>query len=305
MNGRMPAVADELRRSLSSGEAVSGLDVGKQAVETRTSAGTRAERRTARGCRRLPSFGKGAARVFVRPSTWYRRVVVQAKHRFIPHRPPRLSHEETLERAKAFHELMNGRRSVRQFSPDPVPREAIEWAIRTASTAPSGAHRQPWRFVVVDDASIKREIRLAAEEEERRSYEGGRMPPEWLEALAPLGTDWRKPYLELVPYIVVVFEELTGFGPDGSPRKNYYVKESCGLACGLFVAALHNMGLATLTHTPSPMAFLNRILGRPKNEKPYILFPIGYPAPDAEVPDLERKPLDAIALWNPRPEGEA
>ena len=221
--------------------------------------------------------------------------------RFIPHRLPRLSHEETLDRARAFYEAMDRRRSVRQFSPDPVPREAIELAIKTASTAPSGAHRQPWRFVVVDDPAIKREIRVAAEEEERRSYEGGRMPPEWLEALAPLGTDWRKPYLEIVPYIVVVFEEVTGFAHDGAPRKNYYVKESCGLACGLFVAALHDMGLATLTHTPSPMAFLSRILGRPKNEKPYILFPVGYPAADAEVPDLARKPLEEIALWNPRP----
>jgi iodotyrosine deiodinase len=228
--------------------------------------------------------------------------MAKAEHRFIPHRPPRLAHEEMLARGQAFYEVMNRRRSVRQFSPDPVPREAIEWAIKTASTAPSGAHRQPWRFVVVDDPAIKREIRVAAEEEERRSYEGGRMPPEWLEALAPLGTDWHKPYLEIVPYIVVVFEEVTGFGPDGATRKNYYVKESCGLACGLFVAALHHMGLATLTHTPSPMAFLTRILGRPKNEKPYILFPIGHPAPDAEVPDLERKSLDEVTVWNPRPE---
>jgi iodotyrosine deiodinase len=226
----------------------------------------------------------------------------QPSHRFIPHRPPRLSPEETLARAQAFYETMDRRRSVRQFSADPVPREAIEWAIKTASTAPSGAHRQPWRFVVIDDAAIKREIRIAAEEEERRSYEGGRMPPEWIEALAPLGTDWRKPYLEVVPYIVVVFEEVTGFGVDGAVRKNYYVKESCGLACGLFVAALHQMGLATLTHTPSPMGFLTRILGRPKHEKPFILFPIGYPASDAEVPDIGRKSLEEIAVWNPRPE---
>lgn len=227
--------------------------------------------------------------------------MAQSPYRFIPHRPPRLSHEETLSRAQAFYELMDRRRSVRKFSSDPVPRAAIEWAIKTASTAPSGAHRQPWRFVVVDDAEIKREIRVAAEEEERRSYEGGRMPPEWIEALAPLGTDWHKPYLEIVPYIVVVFEEVTGFDGGGSVRKNYYVKESVGLACGLFVAALHQMGLATLTHTPSPMAFLSRILGRPKNEKPFILFPIGYPADDAEVPDIQRKPLEDIALWNPRP----
>lgn len=228
--------------------------------------------------------------------------MTESKHRFIPFHPPRLPHDETLARGRAFHEEMDRRRSVRHFSADPVPREAIEWAIRTASTAPSGAHRQPWRFVVIDDPAIKKEIRIAAEEEERRSYEGGRMPPEWLEALAPLGTDWHKPYLEIVPYIVVVFEQTTGTGPDGQPRKNYYVKESVGLACGMFVAALHHMGLSTLTHTPSPMSFLSRILGRPRNEKPYILFPIGYPAPDAEVPDLQRKPLEDIAVWNPRPE---
>jgi iodotyrosine deiodinase len=224
-----------------------------------------------------------------------------AEHRFIPYRPRRLPRADTLARGRAFYEEMDRRRSVRQFSADPVPKEAIEWAIKTASTAPSGAHRQPWRFVVVDDPAIKREIRIAAEEEERRSYEGGRMPPEWIEALAPLGTDWHKPYLETVPYIVVVFEEVTGFDGEGRPRKNYYVKESCGLACGLFVAALHHMGLATLTHTPSPMGFLSRILDRPKHEKPFILFPVGYPADDAEVPDLRRKPYEDVAVWNPRP----
>jgi nitroreductase len=223
------------------------------------------------------------------------------RYNFIPHRPPRLSHEDTLARGRAFFEEMDGRRSVRAFSPDPVPREAIKWAIRTASTAPSGAHRQPWKFVVVDDPAIKRQIRAAAEEEERQSYEGGRMPPEWLEALAPLGTDWHKPYLETAPYIVVVFEETYGFDEEGGRRKNYYVKESVGIAAGLFIAALHQMGLVTLTHTPSPMKFLSRVLGRPDNERPFVLFPVGYPAPDAHVPQLERKPLDEIAVWNPRP----
>jgi nitroreductase len=208
-----------------------------------------------------------------------------------------------LESARAFFELMDARRSVRHFSDDPVPRELVELAIRTASTAPSGAHRQPWRFVAVSDRAVKRRIREAAEQEERISYEGGRMPPEWLEALEPLGTGWQKPYLERVPWIVVVFEEVHGWKGDGSPRKNYYVKESVGIACGIFVAALHRMGLSTLTHTPSPMGFLRDILGRPKNERPYILFPIGYPAPDAEVPDIQRKPIEEVALWDPEASG--
>lgn len=194
---------------------------------------------------------------------------------------------------------MEARRSVRHFAPDPVPRQAIELAIRTASTAPSGAHRQPWRFVVVDDPAVKSEIREAAEKEEYESYVGGRMPPEWLLALEPLGTDWRKPFLEEAPFLVVVFSELYGLEQDGSKRKNYYVKESVGIACGLFVTAIHWMGLATLTHTPSPMRFLNVILGRPENEKPFILFPVGYPAEGCEVPDLTRKGLDEVALWNP------
>jgi nitroreductase len=200
-------------------------------------------------------------------------------------------------RANDFYKLMNGRRSVRHFSRDPVPRELIETAILTAASAPSGAHRQPWKFVAISDPEIKREIRIAAESEERISYEGGRMPPEWLEALAPLGTDWHKPYLEIVPWIVVVFEETHGISAERRSFKNYYVKESVGIACGLFVTALHNMGLATLTHTPSPMSFLSRILGRPDNEKPYILFPIGYPASDAQVPDLRRKSLHEVTVW--------
>jgi iodotyrosine deiodinase len=202
-------------------------------------------------------------------------------------------------RAGAFFAEMNARRSVRHFSPDPVPRDLIELAIRTASTAPSGAHRQPWRFVAVSDPETKRRIRVAAEEEERRSYEGGRMSAEWLEALAPLGTDWRKPFLEVVPWIVVLFEEIHGRTPEGKVRKNFYVKESVGIAAGLFIAAVHRMGLATLTHTPSPMRFLSRILHRPDNERPFVLFPVGYPADGAQVPDLVRKPLEEIAVWDP------
>ncbi|MEM6646421.1 MAG: nitroreductase family protein, partial [Bacteroidota bacterium] len=201
------------------------------------------------------------------------------------------------ERADAFYALMNRRRSVRFFSDQPVPQHLIEQAIRTAGTAPSGAHREPWRFVAVSDPALKREIRIAAEKEEYESYHG-RMNQEWLDALAPIGTDWHKPFLETVPWIVVCFAELYGLDEEGGRIKNYYVQESCGLACGLFIAALHNMGLATLTHTPSPMKFLGQILGRPKNEKPFILFPVGYPTEDATVPDLHRKPLDELVQWD-------
>lgn len=214
----------------------------------------------------------------------------------VPYDYERLAEEEMRRRAVAFHAAMARRRSVRDFSDEPVPRDLVELAIRTAATAPSGAHRQPWRFVAVSDPAVKREIRVAAEAEEKTSYDG-RMSEEWLAALEPLGTDWRKPFLETVPWIVVVFAELWEEGGDGSKVKNYYVKESVGIACGLFVAALHAMGLATLTHTPSPMAFLNRILGRPGNEKPFILFPVGYPAPGCRVPDLRRKPLDSVSVW--------
>lgn len=205
--------------------------------------------------------------------------------------------EEMQARGEAFYELMDQRRSVRYFSDKAVPRSLIEQAIRTAGTAPSGAHRQPWCFVAVDDPALKKQIRTAAEEEEYESY-NGRMSDEWLEALAPIGTDWRKPFLEIAPWIVVCFAENYGLKEDGTKSKNFYVQESCGLACGLFLAAIHNMGLVTLTHTPSPMGFLGEILGRPKNERPFILFPIGYPANDATVPDLQRKSLDEIVQWN-------
>lgn len=211
------------------------------------------------------------------------------------------------ERAERFYEELDARRSVRDFSSEPVPRALIELAIRSASTAPSGAHQQPWTFVAVDDPAIKRRIRVAAEEEERRSYEGGRMSAEWLRALEPLGTDWRKPYLETVPWLVVLFEQAHGFHEDGTRKKHYYVRESVGIAAGLFIVALHHMGLATLTHTPSPMRFLTEILGRPEHERPFVLFPVGFPAEGATVPVLRRKTLDEVAVWNPRggvePEG--
>jgi iodotyrosine deiodinase len=208
------------------------------------------------------------------------------------------------QRAADFYAEMDARRSVRMFSPDPVPRVLIEAAIRTASTAPSGAHQQPWTFVAVSGAEIKLRIRVAAEEEEARSY-AGRMSEEWLAALEPIGTDEHKSYLEVVPWIVVLFEQVTGTFPDGSARKHYYARESVGIAAGMFVTAIHHMGLATLTHTPSPMGFLRDILGRPRNERPFVLFPIGYPADDAEVPDLQRKGLDEVAIFDPQPPDEA
>jgi iodotyrosine deiodinase len=220
-------------------------------------------------------------------------------HAFVPYRLARHPEPEMLRRGRAFYEHMALRRSVRSFSSEPVPRECIEWAVRAAGTAPSGAHREPWRFVAVGDRDTKRRIREAAEAEERLGYEGGRFPPEWLQALAPLGTDWRKEYLESAPWLVLCFREMYGIGPDGARRTNYYISESVGIACGLFIAALHEMGLATLTHTPNPMHFLSRIVGAPENWKPYILFPVGYPAPDAVVPDLARKPLAEILTWSP------
>lgn len=219
-----------------------------------------------------------------------------ADYRPIPFRPERLPEAEMLARARAFRDEMEQRRSVRFFSDEPVARELVELAIETASTAPSGAHRQPWRFAAVSDPTMKRDIRVAAEKEEKESYEN-RMPDEWLEALRPFGTDWRKPYLETVPWIVVVFAEPFQVREDGWKRKNYYVQESVGIACGMFVAALHHMGLSTLTHTPNPMNFLTRLLERPPHEKPYILFPIGYASSDATVPDLARKPLGEVATW--------
>ncbi len=204
--------------------------------------------------------------------------------------------EEMSARALQFRTLMQRRRSVRMFSSSPVPRKLIEEAILTAGTAPSGAHRQPWHFVAVSDPVIQSEIRRAAEKEERESYER-RMSEEWLEALHPLGTDWHKPFLETAPWLVICFAK--NIGDDG--KKNYYVQESCGIACGLLIAAIHNLGLVTLTHTPSPMRFLGEILGRPKHERAYILFPVGYPAEGATVPDLTRKGQEQLVTWK---EGE-
>lgn len=220
-----------------------------------------------------------------------------SEHPFIDYAPRRLGGEEMVQRAEQFFCLLSARRSVREFSSESVPRELIEIAIMTASTSPSGANQQPWRFVAVSDPSVKRQIRVAAEAEERLSYEGGRMPPAWRRAIAHMQTDWRKPYLEIAPWLVVVFEQRYGVDAQGKRFRHYYVKESVGMACGLFIAALHNMGLATLSHTPSPMRFLSEILDRPVNERPYVLFPVGYPACGARVPDQRRKTLPEVAVW--------
>ena len=215
--------------------------------------------------------------------------------RFVPLDWKREPESVQLDAIREFEELMRRRRTVRQFSPDPVAMELIDRAIAVAGTAPSGANRQPWRFVVVSDPSKKREIRLAAEAEEKENYER-RFPPEWLEALAPFGTDWHKEFLEVAPYLIVVFRLDYGLKEEEQKTKHYYVSESVGIATGFLLAALHVAGLATLTHTPNPMGFLARICGRPANERAFLLIPVGYPADGAQVPDVEKKPLEEIRV---------
>ncbi len=200
------------------------------------------------------------------------------------------------ERAEAFYRQMSSRRSVRDFSDRAVSRDVIEQCLLTAGTAPSGANRQPWHFAVVSNPELKRKIRLGAEEEEREFYQH-RAPQEWLDALAPLGTNEHKPFLETAPYLIVIFGEKFLVDAAGNKHKNYYVPESVGIATGMLIAALHNAGLATLTHTPSPMKFLNRILDRPKTEKPAMILVVGYPTENAEVPDITRKSLAQIASF--------
>jgi iodotyrosine deiodinase len=218
--------------------------------------------------------------------------------KFIPlphyHRypPPQM-----IERSISFYEEMNRRRTVRDFSSEPVSREIIESCLQAAGTAPSGANIQPWHFVVVSDQELKRRIRSAAEKEEIDFYER-RAPKEWLEALAPLGTDPNKSFLETAPYLIAIFVQSYGNLPDGRKIKHYYATESVGIACGMLIAAVHHAGLASLTHTPSPMKFLNEILERPSNERPFLLLTVGYPAEDALVPDIQRKQLSEIATFS-------
>lgn len=202
--------------------------------------------------------------------------------------------DEMQRRAREFYEELRRRRTVREYSDRPVAREVIDDCIRAAGTAPSGANMQPWHFVVVSDPATKAKIRTAAEAEEREFY-NGRAPREWLDALAPLGTDDNKPFLETAPYLIAIFIQRYGVLPDGRQVKHYYPQESVGIATGFLIAALHHAGLATLTHTPSPMGFLNEILGRPDSERPFLLLVAGYPADGARVPDIGKKPFDEIA----------
>ena len=205
--------------------------------------------------------------------------------------------EETLvQKSKLYFKNLNSRRSLRFFSEKSVPREVIENIIMAASTAPSGANKQPWTFCVISSPDIKKQIRIAAEEEEHRSYTS-RMSDEWLEDLKPFATDWQKPFLEIAPYLIIVFKRAYEIGPDGKKHQNYYVNESVGLACGFLLTAIHELGLVALTHTPSPMDFLNKILNRPPNERPFLLIPIGYPAEDATVPDIKRKNKEQVIAW--------
>lgn len=220
-----------------------------------------------------------------------------ADKKFIPHTDYKeYPVEEMRQRAKSFYEDMKRRRTVRDFSDRPVPREIIEDCIRTAGTAPNGANKQPWHFSVVSDPDVKKEIREAAEEEEREFYEN-RATDEWLEALAPLGTNPNKPFLEDAPYLIAIFSESYGIKENGEKETHYYVKESVGIATGMLITAVHNAGLVSLTHTPSPMGFLNDILDRPENERPFLLLVVGYPKENVKVPDITKKPLDQIASF--------
>ena len=222
---------------------------------------------------------------------------------FVSYAKETFSPEQMLQKSNEFYEWMDKRRTIRDFSPAPVPKQVIENIILTASTAPSGAHKQPWTFCVVSDLDLKKQIRTEAEKEEFESY-NGRMPAEWLKDLGPLQTDWKKEFLETAPYLIIVFKRsyeveatLDGDLPTLHKHQNYYVTESCGIACGFLLAAIHHAGLVALTHTPSPMNFLSKVLNRPENEKPFLLIPVGYAAEECWVPDLKRKPIETIAKW--------
>lgn len=215
---------------------------------------------------------------------------------FVAYHHDSYSPEETLRRSDIFYRWLDQRRTVRDFSDKPLDRTIIDNLVRAASTAPSGAHKQPWTFCIVTDPAIKQQIREEAEKEEYESY-NGRMSEEWLADLRPLQTDWHKPFLETAPCLIVVFKKVYDLAPDGSKRTNYYVSESLGIACGFLLAAVHEAGLVALTHTPSPMNFLAKLLNRPENERPYLLIPVGYPADETWVPKLTRKSLEEVAVY--------
>lgn len=212
---------------------------------------------------------------------------------FIPFSRETYSEEEMIERSRSFYDWADCRRSVRDFSAKPVPKEVMENILMTASSAPSGAHKQPWTFCLISNKELKSRLRTLAEEEEKKSY-GGRMSDEWIEDLAPLGTDWVKEFIDIAPWIVIVMKRVYEFQENGKKRNNYYVSESVGIASGFLLMAIHNAGLVTLTHTPSPMNFIAKALNRPENERPFLLLPIGYPTADAKVPDLTRKPKEQV-----------
>lgn len=214
----------------------------------------------------------------------------------IPYVPVRFAEEEMIDRAQRFYEFLNKRRSVRCFSEKDVPREIIDKIILTASTAPSGAHKQPWVFCVVRSSELKHQIRLLAEEEERKNY-AGRMSDRWLKDLEPIGTDEVKEFIDIAPWIIIVMKKSFDFDENGKKNNNYYVNESVGIASGILIAAIHNAGLVTLTHTPSPMNFISKVLNRPENEKPYLLLPVGYAHESCTVPDFDRKSLEEIAIY--------
>jgi len=215
---------------------------------------------------------------------------------FVSYAKETFSSPAMIQKSDEFYKWLDKRRTIRDFSDKPVPQEVIENIILSASSAPSGAHKQPWTFCVVSDPSIKKLIRIEAEKEEFESY-NGRMPEEWLKDLRPLQTDWHKEFLETAPYLIIVFKKSYDLKKDGTKGTVYNATESCGLACGFLLAAIHNAGLGALTHTPSPMNFLCKVLNRPENEKPFLLVPVGYPADECWVPDLDRKPIEDIAVW--------
>ena len=218
------------------------------------------------------------------------------KHQFIPYTTTESSSEDLIKNSEKYYQEIDKRRSVRDFSNKDIPREVIENIIKTAGSAPSGAHKQPWTFCVISDAKLKSKIRKLAEKEEFENYHG-RMSDSWKADLQHFGTDHIKEFLEVAPYLIVVFKKVFDLDKDDNKSQNYYVNESVGIACGFLIAAIHQAGLVTLTHTPSPMKFLQKALGRPKNEKAFLLLPVGYPAKDCKVPDLKRKNLDEISFW--------
>ena len=218
------------------------------------------------------------------------------KEAFIPYEHVEFPVDDMIDRSNSFYEFMNNRRSVRHFSNRKVPKSVVENIIRAASTAPSGANKQPWTFCVISNEELKNKVRKLAEAEEKESY-ARRMSDEWLEDLVPIGTNWEKEFIDTAPYIIVVMKKVYDMDEDGTKHSNYYVNESVGLACGLLIAAIHNAGLCTVTHTPSPMNFLTKALSRPENERAFLLMPIGYPAEDAQVPNIKRKTLGEVVVY--------